>query len=109
MTIIARVELKFPDDEDKKNSICKPMDVPQIPQEFFTSARTNNEVQAAAIKALGFTTVFNFSCKTSTYLVLAGPIWATFTEWGDALLCDARKSLKHVAMTSTETMPFTLS
>ena len=74
MTIIAGVELKFPDDEDIKNSICKPMDVPQIPQEFFTSAKTNNEVQAAAIKALGFSTLFNIRCNPIAHV-------GFFTKW----------------------------
>ena len=59
MKIIAGVELKFPNDEEKKNSICKPMDVAQIPEHFFTSAKQNNDVQSAAIKALGFGAVFN--------------------------------------------------
>ena len=68
MTIIAGVELKFPDDEDKKNSICKPMDVPQIPEEFFTSAKTNNEVQAAATKALGFRTLFSKRCNPFAHI-----------------------------------------
>ena len=67
-TIIAGVELKFPDDEEKKNSICKPMDVPQIPQEFFTSAKTNNEVQTAASKALGFRTLFGKRCNPFAHL-----------------------------------------
>ena len=59
MKIIAGVELKFPNDEEKKNSICKPMDVAQIPEHFFTSAQQNNDVQSAAVKALGFGAVFN--------------------------------------------------
>ena len=59
MAITAGAELKFPNDEDKKNSICKPIDVAQIPEHFFTSAKQNNETQAAAIKALGFGAVFN--------------------------------------------------
>ena len=59
MAITAGVELKFPNDEEKKNSICKPIDVAQIPEHFFTSAKQNNEVQAAAIKALGSGAVFN--------------------------------------------------
>ena len=59
MAITAGAELKFPNDEDKKNSICKPIDVAQIPEHFFTSAKQNNETQAAAIKALGYGAVFN--------------------------------------------------
>ena len=68
VTIIAGVELKFPDDEDKKNSICKPMDVPQVPEEFFTSSKTNNEVQKAAIPVLGFSTLFNKRCNIFAHI-----------------------------------------
>ena len=59
MKVIAGVELKFANDEDKKNSICKPMDVAQVPEHFFTSTKQNNDVQNAATKALGFGKVFN--------------------------------------------------
>lgn len=59
MKITAGVELKFPNDEEKKNSICKPMDVAQIPEHFFTSTKQNNDVQSAATKALGFGAIFN--------------------------------------------------
>ena len=53
-TIIAACELKYPDDEEKKNSICHPIVVPQNPEDYFTSFQKNSQTQKAAIKDLGF-------------------------------------------------------
>ena len=48
------MELKYPEAEDKKNSICHPIIVPQNPEDYFTSFQKNSETQKAAIKDLGF-------------------------------------------------------
>ena len=68
VTIIARVELKYPDDEEKKNAICKPMVIPQIPEDYFTSFQTNSQVQNAASKALGSGALFNIRSNTFAHV-----------------------------------------
>ena len=52
-TIIAKAELKYPDDEDKKNSICHPIIIPQSTEDFWPSFRTNITTVQAAFKEFG--------------------------------------------------------
>ena len=44
--IIAGMELKFPDDEEKKNSVCHVLKAPQMPQDFFTNFLTEGLTKA---------------------------------------------------------------
>ena len=52
--IIAALELKFPDDEEKNNSVCFVMTPPQLPEDFFKMLQVDALTSQAAIKALGF-------------------------------------------------------
>ena len=52
--IIAGMELKFPDDEEKKNSVCHVLKAPQMPQDFFTNFQTEGLTSKASIESLGF-------------------------------------------------------
>eukprot|EP00092_Neocalanus_flemingeri_P030778 GFUD01033429.1.p1 GENE.GFUD01033429.1~~GFUD01033429.1.p1 ORF type:complete len:486 (-),score=94.83 GFUD01033429.1:107-1420(-) len=52
--IIALMELKFPEDEEKKNSVCTVLTAPQMPQDFFTNWHVNELTNNASIGALGF-------------------------------------------------------
>ena len=52
--IIAALELKYPNDEEKKNSICVVLDVPQMPIDFIKNMYTDSKTSEAAIKDLGF-------------------------------------------------------
>jgi len=52
--IIAALELKFPDDEEKKNSICFVLTPPQMPEDYFKMFQVDALTSQAAIKALGF-------------------------------------------------------
>ena len=53
-TIIAKAELKYPEDEDKKNSICQPIIIPQSTEEFFLGFKTNITTMKATLKEFGF-------------------------------------------------------
>ena len=44
--IISGMELKFPDDEEKKNSVCHVLKAPQMPQDFFTNFLTEGLTKA---------------------------------------------------------------
>ena len=52
-TIIAKAELKYPNDEEKKNSICHPIIIPQSTEEFFLSFQTNISTMNATFKEFG--------------------------------------------------------
>ena len=51
--IITGMELKYPDDEDKKNSVCRPMKVAQNPEDYFSCFLAHTSCQAAATQELG--------------------------------------------------------
>jgi len=54
-TIIAAMELKYPDGEEKKkNDVCKTLPVSFNPEDFFISSSISNKTQRAAITELGF-------------------------------------------------------
>merc|ERR1712013_724153 len=51
---IAALELRFPKDEKKKNSVCIPLDVPQNPEDFIKNFYTDAKVMDAMMATLGF-------------------------------------------------------
>ena len=51
--IIAALELKFPDDEEKKNSVCFVLTPPQLPEDLFKTIRVDGLTRDAAMKTLG--------------------------------------------------------
>ena len=53
-TIIAGMELKYPNDEAKKNAVCRPIVIPQEDSDYFLSFKVNNDNQKTASKELGF-------------------------------------------------------
>ena len=65
-TVIAALELKFPADEEKKNSICTVYPPPQMPEDFFQMFLADWKTNQAITKILGlqFLTsrrIFNFN------------------------------------------------
>lgn len=61
--IIAAMELKFPDDEEKKNTVCQPMPAPQMPEDFFSGFHINNVCNKSIMEILGF----NFQKKRRSF------------------------------------------
>ena len=53
-SVIAALELRFPKDEEKKNSVCIPLDVPQNPEDFIKNFYTDAKVGDAMMATLGF-------------------------------------------------------
>ena len=53
-SVIAALELKFPEDEKKKNATCTILIPPQMPMDFFRLFSTHNKTEKAVISALGF-------------------------------------------------------
>merc|ERR1712142_790146 len=51
---IAALELMFPNDEEKKNSVCIPFDVPQLPDDIIKNFYTDSKVNDAMMQVLGF-------------------------------------------------------
>ena len=51
--IIAAMELKYPEDEEKKNSVCHVLTAPQMPEDFAPNFHVNNLTNKAAIEELG--------------------------------------------------------
>jgi len=52
--IIAAMELKFPHDEEKKNSVCHVLKVPSVPKDFFANFHSDDKTNNAALEVLGF-------------------------------------------------------
>ena len=52
--VIAAMELKFPNDEEKKNSVCNVLTPPQMPEDFFSNMYTDNVTNGAVMATLGF-------------------------------------------------------
>jgi len=52
-TVIAAMEIKYPDNEEYKNTVCQTIPVPQLPEDYFRAFRIHNIVNNAAIKEFG--------------------------------------------------------
>ena len=54
---VVGMELKYPDDEKKKNSVCISLDIPETPEDYFISAQTQNKVEELVRSELAQITV----------------------------------------------------
>jgi len=52
--IIAAMELKFPEDEERKNSVCTVLTAPQMPEDIWTNFQVNSKTGKIAVETLGF-------------------------------------------------------
>ena len=50
---IAAMELKYPDDEEKKNAVCNPLTVSQIPEDYFLATQSQTKVESLLGAELG--------------------------------------------------------
>ena len=53
-SIIAALELKYPDDEEKKNGVCTVLTPPQMPEDFVANSYVDNKTIDATLTVLGF-------------------------------------------------------
>ena len=50
---IAAMELKYPDDEEKKNSVCIPLTVSRTPEDYFLATQSQSKVESLIGSELG--------------------------------------------------------
>ena len=50
---IAAMELKYPDDEEKKNSVCIPLTVARTPEDYFLATQSASKVESLLGAELG--------------------------------------------------------
>ena len=79
------MELKYPDDEKKKNSVCISLDIPETPEDYFISAQTQNKVEELVRSELGLVWMRSRRCFDIHHLTirqLIGFLWLAFTRGG---------------------------
>ena len=74
-SVIAALELKFPMDEEKKNSTCSILVPPQMPFDIFSLFRTDGKTQKTMIPVLGFS--FQFARRAFVFKHLR---WTEFLK-----------------------------
>ena len=47
------MELKYPDDEEKKNSVCLSLDLPETSEDYFLAAQINNQAEFSILIGRG--------------------------------------------------------
>ena len=79
------MELKYPDDEEKKNSVCLPLDVFETAEDYFVSAQISNKVMEMVRAELGLGWMRNRRCYDVHHLTitqLLSFLWMAFTRGG---------------------------
>ena len=77
------MELKYPDNEEKKNSVCISFDIPQTASDYFIAANTQNKSEAAITKELGLIWMRSRRCYNPYHLSLrqmGSFLWMVFTK-----------------------------
>ena len=84
---IAAMELKYPDNEEKKNSVCIPFDTPQTSGDYFLAAHSQNNVEALVTKELGMIWMRSRRCYNQYHLSvrqMVSFLWLVLTR-GEAV------------------------
>ena len=82
-SVIAAMELKYPDDEEKKNSVCLSLDLPETSEDFFLTTQINNKVEDLLGSELGLVWMRSRRCFDVHHLTLAqlvSFIWMGFSK-----------------------------
>ena len=77
------MELKYPHDEEKKNSVCLSLDLPETSEDFFLVAQMNNKVEDLLMSELGLRWMRSRRCFDVHHLSLAQLVrflWMGFTR-----------------------------
>ena len=72
------MELKYPDDEEKKNSVCIPFNVPETVEDYFLAAQSQNIVEDHMRTELGLMWMRSRRCFDIHHLTLTqmlGFLW----------------------------------
>ena len=81
------MELKYPEDEEKKNSICVPFDIPQTNTDYFIAGDSQNKVEEAVNKEFGLFWMRSRRCYNQHHLSVSQMMsffWLLFTK-GDVV------------------------
>ena len=81
------MELKYPEDEEKKNSICVPFDIPQTNTDYFIAGDSQNKVEEAVNKEFGLFWMRSRRCYIQHQLSVSQMMsffWLLFTK-GDVV------------------------
>lgn len=82
---IVGMELKYPDDEKKKNSVCISLDIPETPEDYFIAAQSQNKVEEQVRTELGMIWMRSRRCfdiHHPTIRQLLGFLWVAFNKGG---------------------------
>ena len=84
-SVIVAMELKYPDDEKKKNSVCIALDIPDTPESYFLAAQSQNKVEEQVRSELGLLWMRNRRCFDIYHLTLRqlfSFLWIAITKGG---------------------------
>ena len=79
------MELKYPEDEEKKNSVCLSLDLPDTAEEYFLAAQINNKVEDLLFSELGLMWMRRRRCFHLHHLSVSQLVaffWLSFTRAG---------------------------
>ena len=82
---IAALELKYPDNEEKKNSVCLSLNLPETAEDFFLMMQINNKVEDLLVSELGLGWMRRRRCYDVHHLSLSQLlrfIWMGLTRKG---------------------------
>ena len=82
---IAAMELKYPDDEDKKNSVCISLTVSRTPEDYFLAAQSQSLVESLLGAELGLLWMRSRRCYYVHHLSLTQMVhflWLAATKLG---------------------------
>ena len=77
------MELKYPDDEKKKNSVCVSLDIPETTEDYFIAAQSQNRVEEQVRSELGLGWMRSRRCFDIYHLSirqLLGFLWLAFNK-----------------------------
>ena len=77
------MELKYPEDEEKKNSVCLSLDLPETPEDYFLAAQINNKVEDLLRSELGLLWMRRRRCFDVHHLTITQLVtflWMGFTR-----------------------------
>ena len=84
-SVIAAMELKYPEEDEKKNSVCLSLDTPETPEDYFVAAQIDSKVEDRVRAELGLGWMRSRRCYDVHHLTitqLLSFLWMAFTRGG---------------------------
>ena len=82
------MELKYPEEDEKKNSVCLSLDIPETPEDYFVAAQIDSKVEDRVRAELGLGWMRSRRCYDVHHLTitqLLSFLWMAFTR-GEAFI-----------------------